>query len=255
MAEAAVGDDPELAQFLIRLLREERCVKDGKIIREEKGIMAGTPISTFLANLYLSDLDRHFSELGVTYIRYSDDIIVFAETEEELAGHEGFIRAFLAEKKLSVNADKEFHTSPGENLVFLGFEFSGKTIDIAPATVKKMKGKMKRKARGLTRWQMRKGAGGENAAKAFIRVFNRKLFDAPEGSELSWSYWFFPIINTDRSLREIDAYCQNLLRTMISGTNTKARFNVRYEQLKELGYRSVVNEYRKFLQNSVDQDD
>jgi hypothetical protein len=33
---------------------------------------------------------------------------------------------------------------------------------------------------------------------------------------------------------------------MLSGRRTKARFNVRYEDLKALGYRSLVNEYHRF---------
>ena len=44
-------------------------------------------------------------------------------------------------------------------------------------------------------------------------------------------------------IHEIDLYAQDLLRFLISGTHTKSRFNVRYKDLKELGYRSLVNEY------------
>ena len=62
-------------------------------------------------------------------------------------------------------------------------------------------------------------------------------------SDLTWSLWFFPVITTPDSLHEIDLYAQDLLRFLISGKHTKSRFNVRYEDLKELGYKSLVNEY------------
>ena len=116
-------------------------------------------------------------------------------------------------------------------------------IDIAPATIRKLKQKMRRKARALQRWCQRNGIDGERAAKAFLRIFNRKLLESPRDSELSWSCWFFSVINTADSLREIDAYAQDCVRYLVSGRRTKARYNVRYEDMKALGYRSLVHEY------------
>ena len=207
--------------------------------------MAGTPQSAFLANLYLSDLDRLFEAQGVLYTRYSDDIIAFGATREETEQHAAQIRAFLAEKGLSVNPSKEDFYTPETGWTFLGFSYRDGAIDIAPATVKKLKQKMRRKARALQRWRQRNGLSGEKAAAAFIRVFNRKLLESPEGSELSWSYWFFSVINTADSLQEIDAYAQDCLRFLVSGKRTKVRYDVRYEDLKKLGYRSLVNAYYK----------
>ena len=42
---------------------------------------------------------------------------------------------------------------------------------------------------------------------------------------------------------QIDLYAQELLRYLISGTHTKSRYNVRYDDLKAMGYKSLVNEY------------
>ncbi len=310
--KAALSDDPELFGFLSGLLSEPRvlewvdqpetlgeggadedaadasaaagfAVKGGgtggfRVIEEQKGIMAGTPLSAFYANLYLMDMDRHFQEAGAPYARYSDDIIVFAKTEEEVRARAGEIRAMLAEKGLAVNPKKETVASPEDGWTFLGFSHKDGVTDIAPATVLKIKGKMRRKARALVRWREKNGLPGEKAAAAFIRVFNRKLLGisgrqeehSPEGvqeasaaqnaadpmensldgpiteRELTWSLWFFPVINTTASLQEIDSYAQDQLRYIISGKRTKARFNVRYEDLKSLGYRSLVHEYYAF---------
>ena len=87
---------------------------------------------------------------------------------------------------------------------------------------------------------------GTKAAAAFIRIFNHKLLEVNEDSDLTWSLWFFPVITTSKSLHEIDLYAQELLRFLISGTHTKSRYNVRYEDLKALGYKSLVNEYYSF---------
>ena len=50
------------------------------------------------------------------------------------------------------------------------------------------------------------------------------------------------ITRTDR-LHEIDIYAQDCIRFLAAGTRTKARFDVRYEDLKRLGYRSLVHEW------------
>ena len=286
LLKETLADDPQLYGFLSGLLSETRVLEGGaaetvssgssgaetvnggdpgqdrRVIEEQKGIMAGIPLSAFYANLYLCDMDWYFARAGVPYARYSDDIIVFARTEEEIRARAEEIRGFLAEKGLSVNPKKEQLSAPEDGWTFLGFSYKCGVTDIAPATVDKIKGKMRRKARALARWRDRGGHSGEKAAAAFIRIFNKKLLgissrkqdgqadiwsaQVPSGdNELTWSLWFFPVINTVESLQLIDSYAQDQLRFLISGSRTKARYNVRYEDLKALGYRSLVNEYYK----------
>ena len=239
----ALAEEPPLYEFLRALLEEPEVLDKGRRLTEQKGIMAGTPLSAFYANLYLRDLDQRFAGEGLPYARYSDDIILFAPTEAELRIRAARLRTALADKGLAVNPDKEELFAPAEGWVFLGFRVTGGTVDIAPATLDKLKAKMRRKTRALARWRDRTGHSGQQAAAAFIRVFNRKLLDSPTDRELSWSCWFFPVINTVESLRVIDRYAQDCLRTLISGKRTKARFGVRYEDLKALGYRNLVHEY------------
>ena len=246
MLEETVGEDPDLLAFLRRLLEEPEALEEGRPVREQKGIMAGTPLSAFYANLYLAELDRHFQELKVPYVRYSDDVILFAPDLAETEAHAAWLRAFLDSRGLALNPDKEALTAPGEGWTCLGFSCKGERVDIAEATVRKLKGKMRRKTHALARWADRTGADRERAAAAFIRVFNRKLLESPINSDLTWSYWFFSVINTPESLREIDRYAQDCLRRLLSGKNTKARYNVRYGDLKALGYRSLVNAYYSF---------
>ena len=246
LLEEALAEDPPLCAFLRGLLEEPEVLNGDRRLREQKGIMAGTPLSAFYANLFLRDLDRVFAEEGIPYARYSDDIILFAPSEAALHGHAARLRAALEEKGLALNPDKEEIFPPEAGWVFLGFRCAGGTVDVAPATLDKLKAKMRRKTRALARWRDRTGHTGEQAAAAFIRVFNRKLLDSPADRELSWSSWFFSVINTTESLQVVDRYAQDCLRTLVSGKRTKARYNVRYEDLKALGYRSLVHEYYNF---------
>ena len=246
MLEEAMSDDPKMLRFLEGLLTEERVIDGDRVITEEKGIMAGTPIACFYANLYLKDLDSWFLDRGIPYARYSDDIIFFAESEEKREEYAEFVKAFLAERGLLINPDKEELSGPEEGFTFLGFRISRGKVDIAPASVVKLKKKMRRKVRALHRWSKGNEIEGEKAARAFIRVFNGKLLETSEDRDLSWSKWFFPVINTDESLKVIDNYAQDCIRYLVSGVRTKARYNVRYGDLKELGYVSLVHEYYSF---------
>ena len=243
----ALTDDPELCRFLVSLLKEPYVLENGSPIIEQKGIMAGTPLASFYANLYLKDVDELFCSCSIPYARYSDDIILFAPTQTETEEYASRFRQLLSEKGLTMNPSKECFFTPEEGWVFLGFHCRGKTVDIAPVTIKKIKGKMRRKARALRRWADRKGKPGEAAAIAFIRSFNRKLLEGSgEENELTWSLWFFPVISTVHSLHVIDQYCQDCIRFLISGKHTKARYNVSYEKMKQLGYRCLVHEYYRF---------
>ena len=238
-----LADDPPLYAFFEWMLTDGRARVGDEIISEERGVMAGTPTSPFLANIYLREVDHHFAETGVLYARYSDDIILFAPNRETLDWHIGDLNAFLEKYRLEVNPDKVRIYQPDEAFDFLGFKCKGRNIDIADATRRKMKEKIRRKARSLQRWRSKKGIAAEKAMKVLIRYFNRKFFESDDPSELTWSRWFFPIINQTEGLREIDHYLQYNLRYVATGRHNNANYRTRYDQLKQLGYRSLVHEF------------
>ena len=243
MLKKVLADDKKLCDFLGVLLEEPRVLDGSEVIMERKGIMAGTPLSAFYANLYLMELDSFFTDKNIPYGRYSDDIIFFADSMQECEEYKKYLHDFIAERGLEINPSKESFNAPGEGWTFLGFSYKNGVIDIAPASVEKLKHKMRRKARALQRWKQRNELSGEKAALAFIRIFNRKLFECSENNDLSWNKWFFSVINTDKSLRSIDNYSQDCVRFLVSGKRTKSRFNVRYEDIRRLGLRSLVHEY------------
>jgi len=249
-------NERKLTRFLKKLLENPEVLEDGKTINDaNKGIMAGTPVSTFLANLFLSELDWDFYRRQVPYARYSDDIIIFAQTEDALEENIARIHSYLSANGLTINPKKEARFAPGDPWIFLGFQFSRDSIDVAPVSVEKLKAKMRRKTRALKRWSDRKSQPGTNAAKAFIRTFNRKLFENPIDHELTWARWYFPMLTTTDSLQIIDHYAQSCIRFLATGTRSKASYNFRYEDMKQLGYISLVNRYYGQWQKSVDSEE
>ncbi len=248
MLKNILADDGKLFRFFESMLTNPYANYEGKQIREPKGIMAGTPVSAFLANLYLRDLDHWFFTRKIPYLRYSDDILVFAKDEWQLTECIRVIRQYLCDRRLTINPDKEIVSAPGEKWTFLGFSYHKGVIDVSEVSLQKLKAKMRRKTKALSRWADKKNLPGNYAAKAFIHRFNAKLFDNPVYSELTWTRWFFPVINTTVTLNEIDRYMQDCIRFLATGTRTKARFRFRYEDIKGLGYKSLVHEYYKIKQ-------
>ena len=112
-----------------------------------------------------------------------------------------------------------------------------------------MKGKIRRAARALDRWRRRKGYDTQRAMKGLIRIFDSKFFEGDDPDALTWSRWFFPVINRTDGLREIDNYLQQYIRYLSTGRHTKANYRIRYADLKSLGYRSLVHEYYRYREN------
>lgn len=237
--------DLDTFNLLKQILLEDKVQYNGKIIQEQKGVMAGTPISCFLSNLYLKELDLKFETK--LYARYADDIIILAPTKEELDKYIKIIYAYLKQYKLKVNSSKEQIYLPKAKWEFLGFSYHNGVIDISFNTKKKIKEKLRRKARALRRWCIKNHKEYYKGMVAFNRIFNYKFYGGKDTNELNWIKWYFPVINVDSSLKEIDKYYQDKLRYIKTGKYNKANYQkVPYEELKKTGYRSLVHEYYKF---------
>lgn len=245
MLEENLADDKALLCFLSGMLRNPYAIENGETISESKGAMAGTPTAVFFANLYLNDLDKRFADSKIMYFRYSDDIIIFAKSKEDIERGREIILEHIKEMDLIVNPEKETFSKPGESWSFLGFEYENGEIDISSISIGKIKAKMRRKARALLRWKKAKGKTGPMAAKGFIKAFNRKFYDTDNAHEMNWTRWYFPTITTDKGLKEIDQYMQACIRYIMTGKHNKANYNLRYEQMKEFGYVSLVNNWYK----------
>ena len=244
--EQITSDDPMLFQFFSRMLSVNTACFENEIIQENRGAMAGTPTSPFLANIYLKELDSYFTNRGVLYARYSDDIIVFARSEEELTEYRDILYQFLNKYKLTVNEKKEKISKPAEAWEYLGVEYKNGRTDLSSSTKQKLKGKIRRKARALHRWKLRKNAGDEQTMRVMVRSFNKKFYENDNPHELTWSRWFFPVVTEKTGFEEIDAYLQQYIRYISTGCHSKKNYRITYRMIKEMGYRSLVNEYYKY---------
>ena len=95
-----------------------------KGIVKHLGLRQGMPISPYLSNLYLADFDKAVIKTGIPMIRYADDIIAFARSEEECLEIHEYCKKQLKNIGLEIpEIDKEDKTviaAPNKTIEFLG---------------------------------------------------------------------------------------------------------------------------------------
>lgn len=89
---------------------------------------AGTPqggvISPILANIYLNELDWELEKEGIRFVRYADDFLLFAKTEEDIKRAGEIAREVITKLGLEVSMEKtklvDFNK---DDFNFIGFTF------------------------------------------------------------------------------------------------------------------------------------
>jgi hypothetical protein len=240
--------DKPLFNLLRQMLLSTKVIFKNELTEaEQKGLMAGTPLAPLLSNLYLKPLDDVFMKEGITYARYSDDIILFSG-EENIQRYESFIRSYLAERELQINEEKTRIYPPMHPWEYLGLKYDNGTMDLSDIAVSKLKGKVSRLAEWINRFRSVRSIPEDKAAGLFVRKLNKKLYGANmDDSEFCWAQWFFPMINTCESLKAIDKFVQDKMRYAVTGRYSKMNFRAMpYDRLKSLGYVPLVTAYYKF---------
>ena len=125
--------------FLLRLL--SFTIKDGRVISLihkylKSGVMVnglvqessvgtpqGGPLSPFLSNIVLNELDKELEKRGHPFVRYADDCVIFCKTPRAAERVKESITNFIEKKlHLKVNRDKTVARSV-RNIKFLGHSF------------------------------------------------------------------------------------------------------------------------------------
>ena len=90
-----------------------------------RGLPIGNLTSQFLANVFLDPLDHFVREtLRIPgYVRYADDLRLFADSKEELHEARGEIEGFLGGRRLVLHGRKTVVAPTAAGVPFLGFVF------------------------------------------------------------------------------------------------------------------------------------
>lgn len=95
---------------------------------EEIGVAQGSCLSPLLCNLLLEEFDRKMNERGVVCIRYIDDFILFAPTEQKVNKAFKNAKQYLGSLGLSVYDPAIDHGKAERGISRSGFDFLGCSI-------------------------------------------------------------------------------------------------------------------------------
>ncbi|MEH1896952.1 MAG: reverse transcriptase domain-containing protein [Nostoc sp.] len=93
------------------------------VILPQKGIPQGAVISPMLANIYLHEFDEFITGTDLKLVRYADDFLILASTQERILQAKLEIINLLDSMGLMMNAEKTQITSFNRGFRFLGHGF------------------------------------------------------------------------------------------------------------------------------------
>ncbi len=91
-------------------------------IERSKGLPLGNQTSQFFANVYLDPLDHYVTDrLRLSYVRYVDDFLIFADDKRRLHEVRREVERFLEALRLQIHPNKSVVFPCEEGLRFLGY--------------------------------------------------------------------------------------------------------------------------------------
>lgn len=97
----------ECVDALVDVMLHREIERNGKISRNSRGLLQGSSMSPVLSNVFLHRLDQSMDELGLNWIRFSDNIYVYCKTSDEAAVRYEWLCAELQNtRQLGVNKQK-----------------------------------------------------------------------------------------------------------------------------------------------------
>jgi RNA-directed DNA polymerase len=136
--------------LLIRRYLQAGMMEGGLVSPRVEGTPQGGPLSPLLSNVLLDELDKELERRGHRFVRYADDCNVYVQSrtagERVMTSLERFLAKHL---RLRINRDKSGVARPWKRK-FLGYSVTWHRkpkLKVAPESVKRLKGKLRRKLR------------------------------------------------------------------------------------------------------------
>jgi len=113
----------------------------------EKGTPQGAVISPLLANLYLNELDHHLRGRGHELIRYADDFVILARSQEQAARALELTRQWTKGRGLVLHPEKTRLVSHRDGFEFLGYRFENGKRYVRQKSLTKLRGTLRPKTK------------------------------------------------------------------------------------------------------------
>lgn len=184
---------------LVRSYLNAGVMENGLVKPTDEGTPQGGPLSPFLSNVMLDELDRELEKRKLNFVRYADDCNIYVRSQRAGMRVMKSITRFLEMRlKLKVNEGKSAVARPYQRK-FLGFSFFGRKEvkrRIAPQALKRFK----EKVRQLTR-----------------RTRGGKLDSIAKELAIYLTGWrgYFGFCETPSVLIDLDQWIRRRMRSMI----------------------------------------
>ncbi len=184
---------------LIRGYLQAGILEDGLITIPEAGTPQGSPLSPFLSNVVLDELDTELEARGHRFCRYADDSNIYVRSfragERVMAS---ISRCITGRLKLKVNARKSAVERPQKRSV-LGLSFTGGKSPNRRKIASKALARFKARVKELTRRNQGRSLGQVIATlSAYLR---------------GW-IGYFGVCQTSSVLRDLDSWIRHRLRCL-----------------------------------------
>ena len=184
---------------LIRASLHAGILEDGLITPPTEGTPQGSPLSPFLSNVVLDELDKELEARGLRFCRYADDSNIYVRSARAGARVMASISRFITQRlKLRVNGEKSAVDHPWKRS-FLGFSFTGGKLPKRRKMAPKVLVRFKARVKALTK---------RNQGRSLKHVITTL------SAYLRGWRGYFAFCQTPAVLRDLDSWIRHRLRCL-----------------------------------------
>lgn len=132
--------DRKLRKLIAMYLRAPTRDAQGQRRKRTKGVPQGAPLSPLLSNVYLDLFDQELESRGVSFVRYADDIAIFAGSQQAAERiYDSVVQWLRKHLKLEVNTAKS-GVGPTDDSSLLSYRIrSNGSLEVSPKAVERYK--------------------------------------------------------------------------------------------------------------------
>ena len=175
---------------------------DGNLIEKYQSLKQGCSVASFLADAVLYNIDKTISEMGVFYVRYSDDILVLGDNWSNAFD---VLKKMLSDMKMTLNPKKVEAVHKDKWVNFLGFNIKGSMITFSKNRNKSFQKEIE--ARTIKQHKI--------TLKRAINQVNNYLYKGD--GQYSWATSVLPIVNVEKDIDTLNEFVLDALRACATG--------------------------------------
>ena len=175
---------------------------DGNLIEKYQSLKQGCSVASFLADAVLYNIDKTISEMGVFYVRYSDDILVLGDNWSNAFD---VLKKMLSDMKMTLNPKKVEAVHKDKWVNFLGFNIKGSQITLSKNRNKSFQKEIE--ARTIKQHKI--------TLKRAINQVNNYLYKGD--GQYSWATSVLPIVNVEKDIDTLNEFVLDALRACATG--------------------------------------